>query len=146
MFRMLILLTALAGASGPAAAMEKYICVGDKSTGFRWDGKAWGMAKFNVSTDRYLIEEIKPETVFSQTFNFHVKKFGSDKIEHRCERATMGNGEKWPVIVCGGLGYGLMMNTTTLRYQETYGLGYVDGTDDENNTPSMTIGTCTKLE
>ena len=131
---------------GTALALEKYICIAEQTTGFWWNAttKAWEQAKFKGG-DKWLIEELVPTKVLSRTFNYQVKKFGQDVAQHLCERPLIGN-ERVTRIMCGGLPYGLMMDTKTLRYQEFYSHGYVDGGDSTANTPAVTIGTCTKLE
>jgi hypothetical protein len=40
----------------------------------------------------------------------------------------------------------MLIDTTALRYQELYGLGFIDGEDKPGNTPFLTIGKCTRLQ
>lgn len=76
-----------------------------------------------------------------ETFTFEVKQFGKDAPLFRCTRP--GNGNR---IVCGGLGTGMLIDMGTMRYQELYGFGYINGVDKDANTPSLTIGTCARAK
>jgi hypothetical protein len=128
-----------------AEPLEQYICIGEQATGFNWDGKRWVSASFNTANEKFLVQEIQPERdVLGDEYNVVVKKFGENRNMHTCKRETF-RGTKVPQFVCGGLGYGMVINTKSLRYQEYYGLGYVDGDDKPGNTPSITIGRCTRL-
>jgi len=131
----------------PAHALEKYICIGDQAVGFRLLNGRWSNAVFNVNDDRLMVMEIPPKkSIFGDaTINFVVRKFGSDRNLHECSRQTF-DGKPTTRIVCGGLGFGFLMDTKSLRYQDFYGLGYLDGEDRPGNTPSLTIGKCTRVE
>lgn len=130
----------------PAFAQEQYICIGEKATGFKWDEsrKSWEIVRFNARGDKFLVQRINPTKILGKTYNFEVREFGRKDVRHRCERFETMTYEH-PLINCGGIGFGMWINTETLRYQEVYGLGYIDGKDDTGNTPSLTIGTCTRV-
>lgn len=131
--------------AGPVMAGEQYLCIGEKGTGFKWDGKQWATAVFDVASDKYVVQEVTPQEIFGRKLNFEVKRFGSDKVQFSCERLESKD-FKSARILCGGLGYGMLIDTKTLRYQEVYGLGYIDGNDTVGNTPSFSIGTCSRLQ
>ncbi|MEE1611860.1 hypothetical protein [Microvirga sp. CF3016] len=128
-----------------ASAFEQYLCIGEKATGFNWNGSAWVQATFKVDNDKFLIQETEPTELLGKTFNVEVKRFGSDRVLHQCERGEY-SGKKSNRIICGGLGYGMLIDAKSLRYQEFYGIGYIDGKDEPGNTPSLTLGTCTRLK
>jgi hypothetical protein len=127
-------------------AQEQFLCLGDKATGFRWDGRSWVTTDFTVGQDKFLVQEVAPKEYGFKVYNYVVKKFGSDEITHHCDRSKMGDGKMGARILCGGLGYGMLIDVVSMRYQEVYGLGYIDGKDAPGNTPSFTIGTCTRLK
>lgn len=127
-----------------AAALEQYLCIGEKANGFRWNGTEWIHSTFKTDADKFLVYEVKPYELLDKIFTFEVKRFGSDKVVQSCERYKTETyvGTR---IICGGLGHGMLIDTKSLRYQEVYGLGYIEGKDTDGNTPSLTIGTCTRL-
>ena len=126
-----------------ALAEEQLICVGDKATGFKWTGRSWAEASFHVSKDKFLVQEIAPIEMLGATYTFKVQKFGEKVPTIHCTRH--GEPKNWRLI-CGGLGYGMMIDSKSMRFQEVYGLGYIDGEDAPGNTPSLTIGTCVRLK
>lgn len=126
----------------PAMA-ESFICMADLSTGFWWSGREWQQATFTVKDDRYLVEELPPQS--SGRYNYAVKKVGADGILHNCTRDLLSDGRRTDRIVCGGQAMGFLMDVKTLRFQDLYGIGFVDGGDSTTNTPSLTIGKCTRL-
>jgi hypothetical protein len=42
----------------PASALDKYLCVADKSTGFKWNGMEWAYTNFRIENDRFIVEQI----------------------------------------------------------------------------------------
>ena len=137
-----VLLFFLSATSGWAE--ERYLCVAEKGTGFKWDGKSWVTTVFDVATDKFLVQRVPRETVLGVVWNFEVKRLGSDEIFFSCFGPDETN--KGDRIICGGLLRGMLIDTKTLRYHELYGLGYIDGQDAEGNTPSLTLGTCSRLK
>ena len=116
---------------------ERYLCLPDLSTGFKWSGteKRWNHE--NLTTDtKYLVEQFED----GDEEAFTVKEVGSERpVLTYCKKDQEGE------IVCGGLDYGFMMNTKTLRYQHLDGRGFVQGYDDLDNTLALTIGRCSSL-
>jgi hypothetical protein len=124
----------------PALAQETLVCVADKSTGFSWNGSSWITSDFNTGNQKYLVKPV-PEYGTDFKVNYEIRAFGSDVAKHRCFRK-----EGWSEVTCGGLHFwGFMLNFESLRFQEYYGVGYVDGRDSVENTPALTIGTCSKM-
>lgn len=139
---MLAALLASAYASPALAEGETLLCVGELSTGFRLDGKNWTIAKFNTDKDRYVVKPVKLKDYSGSPVNYEVTQLGEQYAIHECFRAEGNAGIE---MVCGGLGMGFIVNFKTLRYQETYGIGYLDGEDKPGNTPAISIGKCSPL-
>lgn len=111
-----------------------YLCLADMSTGYRLVEDNWEFARFDVSKIKLII---KPTPEIGPNF-YQVIKVGSASAQHSlCELVGVS-------LTCGGLGFGFIMNTHFLRFQEFYGIGYVHG-DMPGNTPSITIGRCSPL-
>jgi len=116
------------------------VCVGEQSTGFKWNGSAWERAGFHAN-EKFVISQGEAPNLYV------VRQTGSDKIVHSCERrayafpaATLAD----PEMICGGLKYNFTFNFETLRFQQVLGLGYTGG-DFPDNTPYIMIGKCSKL-
>lgn len=134
------ILVFLSTTSAANAASETLLCVADMSTGFAMDGKEWVTARFNVKDQRIVVKPVTPYEYLGQQVNYEVTKMGESYPSHRCVRSDGAEG-----MTCGGLGWGFTVNFRTLRYQDYYGIGYVDGRDNGDNTPSITIGKCVPL-
>ena len=127
----------------PSSALEKYICAAEKSNGFKWNGKDWVHTSFRVDA-KYLVEEVTPQIYLAERYNFTVTHFGAKNPEFRCERPEIGNW-KSELISCGTPLMGMVIDTKSPRYVETYALGYIGGEDFEGNTPFVALGTCVPL-
>lgn len=124
---------------GSAQAADRFFCVGDQASGFVLENGKWRTATFNTKDDKYVVERIPPfQGLGGETLTWAVKRMGQSSDVFQCRESGEDR------IICGGLGYGFVFNPKTLRYLEFYGLGYVDG-DAPNNTPAITLGTCTPL-
>ncbi len=131
-------------AAAGVAAQEKFLCLGSKATGFRLEGKTWVPTVFKVDEDKFLVQPIPREELFGRTYDYEVRKLGQSQRMMTCERGEF-NKKPSSRIICGGLGHGMIFDTNSLRYQELYGFGYLEGEDKPGNTPSFTIGTCTRI-
>jgi hypothetical protein len=139
----LLLAALLVSATVVGASAESYLCVADYSTGFRWNGNAWEPARFSVERNKYVVTDATDEAR-AAGYTHIVKEIGSNRVLHQCTRKLLPDGKPSLQMPCGGMGYGFTFNFETLRFDEIYAYGYVE--DDPNgNTPSMTIGRCTKL-
>jgi hypothetical protein len=144
--RIAIVALLAATAPGVALAQEQYICIGEKATGFKWNGTEWTPTTFNVDDDKFLVQEISPLKLGEQPvklpYAFEVKRFGKNEIYLTCEHFKLGNLSR---LYCGGVVNGMIIDTNSLRYQEFYGVGYLDGTDNKG-TPNVTIGKCSRVK
>lgn len=127
-----------------AVAGDQFLCIAEKATGFSWENGEWRRASFKTG-DKHLVVEVPEYSFIGEKYNYEVRAFGSDKVEHRCVGSKSVLPEKGTRVLCGGIGFGFTMDTGTLRFQEYYGLGYVDGGDSNANTPYISIGVCSRL-
>ncbi len=125
-----------------AAADEdaKYLCIGNKSTGFKYENGNWNSVDFKVDK-RYLVAVKKHW--FKDEVLYSITEFGKDRASFYCDKEAP---DKYGYIICEeGLG-SFRVNIRTLRYMDVYPVGYIDGKDNNaTDTPSIEIGTCTKL-
>jgi hypothetical protein len=120
----------------PADASQ-FFCAADLSTGFKLQSSGWSSVDFTVKDMRYTIA---PQD--SGGTDYTVTKLGDKSPSHRCKNNLPPGGKIH--LVCGGLGYGFIFNERELRFQEYYGIGFVNG-DAPGNTPSITIGKCSPI-
>jgi hypothetical protein len=114
------------------AAGTSYLCIPDMATGFKLENGKWDFARFDVSKDKYLVQqEFEAES-------YKVVEIGSANPNHT---GCLFSGS---TMVCGDLYMGFIFNSDVLRYQRTYGFGYVNG-DSVDNTPLVEIGRCSKI-
>jgi hypothetical protein len=123
-----------------AMAKENLLCVADKSTGFSWNGSEWISSDFRVSNLKLLVKSVDEYKFGVLQVNYEVSEFGSTSVKYHCHRD-----EGSDQMSCGGLGWGIVVNFSALRFQDFYGIGFVDGPDKPGNTPALTIGYCQKL-
>lgn len=69
-------------------------------------------------------------------------KFGEKNSYKFCKVDNSYNFDK---VKCWTFGGELIFNPKTLRYIHTYLHGYISGEDNNDNTPTITIGKCSPL-
>jgi hypothetical protein len=119
---------------GYAEKASTYLCIPDFGTGFSYtpEKKAWEVTRFRTKDRKYILSKSSGEWIW--------KDFGSDS-GYPCSEF-----DKSGVIACGFGGVAdVAFSRNTMRFRDSYLSGYVDGIDNSHNTPSVTIGTCTKL-
>src|SRR5690242_17526309 len=117
--------------AAPAVA-ENYICVADQAVGFGFNKatKQWEITKFSVADEKYTMTTEGGERMW--------KKFG-DPLRLPCT-------ENPGTISCNiGPWQYVILDKTTLRYQDVYTFGYVGGQDSPHNTPYIQIGRCSSM-
>jgi hypothetical protein len=125
---------------GSATASEtSYLCIGDLSTGFALESGIWKTVNFSVSDAKLIVKPASIEESRGGEYQYTVTRIGQDTPFHFCEKPLVEG-----VIVCSGRRTSFVLDTANLRYQEYYGIGYVHG-DLPGNTPSITIGKCSKF-
>ena len=115
---------------------DQYLCTADLVTGFTWNEKdgRWKSTNFNVENENYLVSSIEPNT----GGHYVVKKLGDRRIIATCERGFDANG----LLDCRDFVV-FRMNKEAGRYLLVYPSGYVEGYDNNDNTPFIEIGKCT---
>jgi len=116
-----------------AYAQEGYLCVSEAAGGVSYDkgSKTWKGTSFNIKSEKQLITKKGNKWI--------IKDFGST-LENECTISSASN-----IMKCDKIHSDLILNTKTLRYISSYLWGYIDGVDNNNNTPHIEIGICTKL-
>ena len=111
----------------------KWICLTERATGFAWNGQRWDQTSFDTSKMRYVISRDPAED------NAYTVKTVSRNYGTRCDGPT-----EYGFISCPFFGE-FKFNTKTLRFLSTYTAGYLDGKENNDNTPAIEIGTCTRF-
>lgn len=135
----------LAAASFSTSALaEGWLCIADHAAGFKYNetSKDWEPTTFKTNK-KYLIKESG-----SGEFKWHVTEFGSIMPVSFCAENRVGKGY---IFNCEGIEE-FILNTKNGRFMSIYAIGYwtLDPNDpllsgEADNTPSMQIGTCSKL-
>jgi hypothetical protein len=112
------------------ACSESYLCIPDRATGFGFNKyqKSWVPLVFNVE-QKILLKKTDRGWEWSE-FGSKYGKLCGEMNEFGGLRCDLFFGE-------------VLFNKNSLRYLETYIAGYVSGEDNNDNTPSITIGRCT---
>jgi hypothetical protein len=140
--RYLGLAVAIALAPSPAAAIDKYVCIGEQATGFHWNGTTWAQTALQVADQKYIIADVDPKDFRSQNgrYTVSVTGLGEHFPSSLCETP------QFETISCHSEAYGEMrINLHNLRWLSFYPHGYVNGADNNDDTPGVTIGRCSKL-
>ena len=114
-------------------AQTSYLCLPSAATGFSYDAtkNSWVVTRFNIDDEKKILK----------------------RAQGGWERINFGetSGRKCPEfneahqLRCNTIFGSLQINKKTMRYIATYEAGYIDGVRSNDNTPSMTIGTCTPI-
>ena len=119
----------------PCAAISQtnYICIPSKAGGFYYNNatREWSHAQFAIGDEKYILKNIGKSWQWT--------RFG-DSWGPPC-----GDFDQNGYLQCQVLGGTLRMNKNNLRYLLTYEFGYLDGKDNNENTPSIKIGKCSPL-
>ena len=114
-------------------AQEGYLCVSEAAGGVSFDQtqKKWKGTTFRNSNEKILI--------YKKNNQWTMKKFAST-VENKC---TSPN--EYGFMFCDIFGGELKLSIKSGRYMSTYIVGYIDGKDNDENTPHIEIGVCTAL-
>ena len=121
-----------------ANAAETYSCSADRSAGFNWSGGEWIPTAFPA--DEQLL--VKPNGLKDGMLQYQVFRMGDQTPYLDDCSQLIYQGTPLARIACGGMAKGILIDTKRLRYQEIYGIGYLDAFDSEQHSPSITIGRC----
>lgn len=111
--------------------------------GFRTDGKSF---VFKITPSRLMELEIGATRYRAMAYDMTVSRPGENRVDN-CRSMTGGalltyeNG----LFECttGFLDYKL--NIGPMRFMEVYSHGYIDGRDQAGNTPSISVGKCSRI-
>lgn len=114
-------------------SQSSYLCIATATTGFSYNNssKEWLSTSFKTSDDKYILKKNREGWEWSL--------FGS-KSGMQC-----GEINEYGWLVCSLWFGSLQFNKNNLRYLRTYDAGYVDGKNNNENTPLISIGKCTPL-
>ncbi len=118
--------------SGIASAQDVYLCVGDAAGGVSFDGNSqkWKGAALRTSS-KILVNK--------KNNKWTMKEFDSS-LENECTQPN-----EYGVMSCNKIFGEFHFSTKTRRYISTYIAGYIDGRNNNDNTPYVEIGVCSKL-
>lgn len=119
--------------STQSKAQESYLCISEAIGGVSYDAnkKRWEGTKFTNSNEKSLL------TKKNGTWKY--KDFGSS-AESDC-----GKFNDFGAIRCNILFGEFIFNFKTKRFTKSYLVGYVNGDDNNENTPAVMIGSCSQL-
>lgn len=130
-----VLIVFLAVASSPLHAEERYMCVPDHAAGFSFDqsSSTWKSVNLRAENERYIISgETLSESALS------IVSAGANYEECHSNKGFGSTNEAYFECVFGEF----IFNKNTGRFLRTFTAGYIDGLDNNQNTPAILIGRC----
>jgi hypothetical protein len=134
-----------------------YHCVVEMSAGLGFDrtSKKWFATTFRVDQKFVLrmkyggsrMAKVTGEEVQVSDYDITITDAGTDfdrPCSHNQKMATIHDDDGG--FRCGTITEDFFVNIKTLRFLRIYPLGYVSGQDNHDNTPSVSGGTCTKID
>lgn len=122
-----------------AAYANSYLCIGDAAGGLKFLDGAWRGTSFK-SGSKFLVAR-SPEN----SKHWTVTEIGDPFPSHRCTMNTGPDGIDSEQLVCGGLGYGMIINFSKLRFTQVYTIGFIEDDRSGENTPFVSGGLCSKI-
>ncbi|TIU80480.1 MAG: hypothetical protein E5W13_03095 [Mesorhizobium sp.] len=142
-----------------------YLCVGSASGGIKFEAasKKWVPATFNVSDSKFVVAvrsgSIKEIPVFgmrvqAMQYQISIRPFGSDgrgcgvssrmlELDIEPPRLSIFPSGR---VQCSSSLEDYDFNFGDLRYLRVYPVGFIDGQDNDRNTPNIEIGTCSRID
>ena len=127
---------------------DSYICVADQTTGFTFEQGTWKSTNFKE--DRKFLFKREVAQHDGPNWNsgdkiWSMSELGQENSSMLCsDKVNLSSG---PIvlddIVCHGF-TNVKFNKKSLRVLLSYFVGFTDG-DNNDNTPTITIGKCSKL-
>lgn len=120
-------------ASCASFAQEQYLCVSHAAGGVNYDSavRNWTPAKFKNDDAKYLIVQ--------KNNKWAMKTFGNN-FDFDC-----GSMNEYNILRCEPFYGEFIFNKKTKRYMKTYTAGFIDGRDNNENTPLIEVGYCSPL-
>ena len=123
-----------------SAHAETLLCIDEAAGGVKFFGGEWKGTRFGPpGKSRYIVSPSKNDPLA-----YEVKEMGQTYVAHRCNR-TLYEGAPSEQMVCGGIGYGMIINFRLLRYTEIYTFGYIEDDRSGSNTPYVSAGKCSVI-
>lgn len=141
-----------------------YLCIADASGGIRYDDASnqWVGTRFNTDK-RYILTAkangLVNDPIFDlpkMTYIITWKQHGAnwDEFMSGCWTVSdelrkinpMSSYLDFGSLNCRAYGGPLTVNFNNLRFMSTYLYGFVDGMDNNENTPFIHVGKCTKID
>jgi hypothetical protein len=134
-------------------ADQSWLCIDESVTGFAFKDQRWQQTNFEEG--KYIVRPlVQGDTGFDPggpVQRYGVFTFGEDTIAYTCydgfNLLSSATYSDIPVLNCGGFGQ-FRFDRDTLRFLRTYVDGYTyipEGGDNNDNTPLIAIGTCSKI-
>lgn len=127
-----VILLACYAPSALAVEGPTWVCLPTLATGFAWEAGAWRSVNFNVQAKRYVLAQRDGKSQYS------IAETGSEST-----------------IPCDAIGDGTILrcqyvddfriSLLSLRYLRVYPAGYWSGADNNDDTPLIEIGKCSKI-
>ena len=129
-----------------------YYCVEEEAGGLAYDTgrKHWIGTSFN-STDRFVLtmsylHPAAPDPTLGEVYKATLTPAGTSTpnecIGYSYPKDTL---VMLGLLNCGAIAGDFTFNFDSHRYLKTYSHGYVSGTDNNDDTPFVAGGTCTKI-
>lgn len=124
--------------STSTASAETLLCVEQVSGGMKFMEGDWQATKFKTGL-QYVVTERK-----NDPFSYDIKEMGKADPIFSCTRNSY-SGQLSSRIICGGLGYGMIVDFSALKFMTVYTMGYIEDDRSGNNTPAVTGGKCSTI-
>ena len=132
----------------PALA-QRYECKADLVVGYAFDEttRSWTVKQFKPPARKYVVRRLTSQEMQSP-MNIKGATWGAFEGDERitfflCPEPKTNVYEDG--LECGGVALNFMLNAKAGRYQEYYAGGYINGRDDNDDTPSIEIGRCKEV-
>jgi len=124
---------------------DQWLCVADKSTGFQFKDGKWGQVRFKIDESKFILRKFREdEDGFGKSGPYGVMQLGSDYPLYKCSELTdWGDGMRF--FYCDSVNGDFRFSTVSGRFIRSYMGGYWDGKDNNNDTPLIEIGRCSKI-
>lgn len=141
-----------------------YFCTSEASGGVRFmeNLNSWTGAEF-LASQRYVVSVVphslvkdefsgnmRPAYIISVTAHGEETSEADACVSRNVELRKIDRGLNYISVTgefsCMQFGGEWIMHIENLRFLQSYVWGYVDGRDNNENTPNVEIGTCTKID
>jgi hypothetical protein len=119
----------------------KLICTTDQVTGFYFENGKWVRSHFQVSSKPYVVRPANASESRNGRFAYIVVETGTQRPKYYCITNHISRR-----LTCGNSNSGMIVDFESLRFNEYYTHGFIDGRDSNDDTPSISIGYCAKVE